>query len=110
MKALLNMRLTDGTKVFDKISNSKKQLPMHIATQNVKSQPETIKILVQAMPQSFEAMDDNRMTALHYACQRKTDVALVRTVLSYKKVNINVITKDGLTALNMISQRTQVTK
>ena len=82
---------------------------MHIATQNVKNQPETIKILVQAMPWSFEAMDDNRMTALHYACQRTTDVALVRTVLSYKKDNINVITKDRLTALDLISQRTQVT-
>ena len=109
MKALLDMRLTDGTKVFNIISNSKKQFPMHIATQNVKNQPETIKILVQAMPRSFEAMDDNGMTALHYACQRTTDVELVRTVLSYKKDNINVITKDGLTALDLISQRTQVT-
>merc|ERR1719427_2358748 len=109
MKALLDMRLTDGTKVFNIISNSKKQFPMHIATQNVKNQPETIRILYQSMPRSFEVMDDDGMTALHYACQRTTDVELVRTVLSYKKDNINVRTKDGLTALDLISQRTRVT-
>jgi len=109
MKALLDMRLTDGTKVFNIISNSKKQFPMHIATQNVKNQPETIRILFQSMPRSFEVMDDDGMTALHYACQRTTDVELVRTVLSHKKDNINVRTKDGLTALDLISQRTRVT-
>eukprot|EP00090_Calanus_glacialis_P031097 TRINITY_DN5094_c0_g1_i2.p1 TRINITY_DN5094_c0_g1~~TRINITY_DN5094_c0_g1_i2.p1 ORF type:complete len:721 (-),score=171.28 TRINITY_DN5094_c0_g1_i2:583-2673(-) len=109
MKALLDMRLTDGTKVFNIISNSKKQFPMHIATQNVKNQPETICILYQSMPRSFEVMDDDGMTALHYACQRTTDVELVRTVLSHKKDNINVRTKDGMTALDLISVRTRVT-
>eukprot|EP00092_Neocalanus_flemingeri_P034218 GFUD01037214.1.p1 GENE.GFUD01037214.1~~GFUD01037214.1.p1 ORF type:complete len:697 (+),score=154.28 GFUD01037214.1:107-2197(+) len=109
MKALLDMRLTDGTKAFNIISNSKKQFPMHIATQNVKNQPETIRILYQSMPRSFEVMDDDGMTALHYACQRTTDVELVRTVLSYKKDNVNVRTKDGLTALDLITQRTRVT-
>jgi hypothetical protein len=109
MRALLNMRLTDGTKVFNIVSNSKKQFPMHIATQNVKNQPETIRILFQSMSRSFEILDDDGMTALHYACQRTTDVELVRTVLSYKKDNINVRTKDGLTALDLISQRTRVT-
>eukprot|EP00091_Calanus_sinicus_P022349 TRINITY_DN7042_c0_g1_i1.p1 TRINITY_DN7042_c0_g1~~TRINITY_DN7042_c0_g1_i1.p1 ORF type:complete len:192 (+),score=35.48 TRINITY_DN7042_c0_g1_i1:38-577(+) len=49
------------------------------------------------------------MTALHYACQRTTDVELVRTVLSHKKDNINVRTKDGMTALDLISARTRVT-
>merc|ERR1711970_604799 len=82
---------------------------MHIATQSVKNQPGTIRLLHQHMPRSFEILDDDGMTALHYACQRTTDVELVRTVLSYKKDNINVITKDGLTALDLISQRTQVT-
>jgi len=109
MKSLLDMKLTDGTKVFTTVSNSKKQFPMHIATQNVKNQPETIRILFQSMPRSFEVMDDDGMTALHYACQRTTDVELVRTVLSYKKDNLNVRNKDGLTALDLISQRTRVT-
>merc|ERR1740128_972923 len=80
MRDLLDMRLTDGTKVFTMIANSKKQFPMHIATQNVKNQPTTIRILFQSMPRSFEVMDDDGMTALHYACQRTTDVELVRTV------------------------------
>ena len=33
LKSLLNMELTDGTKVFSILSNSKKQFPMHIATE-----------------------------------------------------------------------------
>merc|ERR1711892_565336 len=109
MKALLDMRLTDGTKVFNIISNSKKQFPMHIATQNVKNQPETIRILYENRPRSFEMLDDDGMSALHYACQRTTDVEMVRTLLSYKKDNINLKNKDGLTAFDLISQRTRVT-
>ena len=89
LKDILGMKLTDGTKVFTIVPNSKKQFPMHIATQNIKNQPETIKILNQAMPRSFEVVDDDGMTALHYACQRTNDVNLVRTILSYKKDNIN---------------------
>merc|ERR1712142_587561 len=91
------------------IANSKKQFPMHIATQSARNQPGTIRLLYQHMPRAFEAVDDDGMTALHYACQRTTDVELVRTVLSYKKDNLNVRNKDGLTALDLISQRTRVT-
>ena len=109
LKDLLNMKLTDGTKVFTIVSNSKKQFPMHIATQNIRNQPETIKILYQAMPRSFEVVDDDGMTTLHYACQRTNDVSLVRTILSYKKDNINLCNRDGLTALDLVMSRTQVT-
>jgi len=49
------------------------------------------------------------MTSLHYACQRTTDVELVRTVLSHKKNNINARTKDGLTALDLITRRCEST-
>ena len=45
------------------------------------------------MPKSFEVMDDEGMTALHYA---------------YKKDNINVINKDGLSTLDLISRRGQI--
>ena len=109
LKSLLNMKLTDGTKVFSILSNSKKQFPMHIATQNVKNQPETIKLLYQAMPRSFDVIDDDGMTALHYACQRTTDVNLVSTILSYKKDNINATNRDGLTALDLVLSRTHQT-
>merc|ERR1739846_304320 len=57
------------------------------------------------MPRAFEVVDDDGMTALHYACQRTTDVELVREVLSHKKDNINATTKDGLTALDLITRR-----
>lgn len=109
IKALLDMHLTDGTKLFNSTANSKKQFPMHIATQNVKNQPETIRILYENRPRSFEMLDDDGMSALHYACQRTTDVELVRTVLSYKKDNINLKNKDGLTAYDLISRRSEVT-
>jgi hypothetical protein len=105
MKDLLNMQLTDGTKIFTMIANSKKQFPMHIATQSVRNQPGTIRLLHQHMPRAFEVVDDDGMTALHYACQRTTDVELVREVLSHKKDNINSTTKDGLTALDLITRR-----
>ena len=77
LRALLDMKLSDGTNIFSIVSNSKKQFPMHIATQNIKNQPETIKILHGAMPRSFEVVDDDGMSALHYACQRSCDVELV---------------------------------
>ena len=105
MKDLLDMQLTDGTKIFTMIANSKKQFPMHIATQSVRNQPSTIRLLYQHMPRAFEVVDDDGMTALHYACQRTTDVELVREVLSHKKDNINAMTKDGLTALDLITRR-----
>jgi len=109
LRALLDMKLTDGTKIFSIVSNSKKQFPMHIATQNVKNQPETIKILYGALPRSFEVVDDDGMSALHYACQRSTDVDLVRTILSYKKDNINICNRDGVTALDLVMARTLLT-
>ena len=109
MRDLLNIRLTDGTKVFTMTSNSKKQFPMHIATQNIQNQPETIRLLYQHMPRAFEVLDDDGMTALHYACQRTTDRELIATVLSYKKDNINIKTKDGLTALDLVSRRCRTT-
>jgi len=105
MRELLNMQLTDGTKIFTMIANSKKQFPMHIATQSARNQPGTIRLLYQHMPRAFEAVDDDGMTALHYACQRTTDVELVREVLSHKKDNINATTKDGLTPLDLITRR-----
>jgi len=61
------------------------------------------------MPRSFEVVDDDGMSALHYACQRSTDVDLVRTILSYKKDNINLFNRDGLTAADLVMTRTQVT-
>jgi len=109
MKDLLDMQLTDGTKIFTMIANSKKQFPMHIATQSVRNQPGTIRLLHQHMPRAFEVVDDDDMTALHYACQRTTDVELVREVLSHKKDNINATTKDGLTALDLITRRSSST-
>ena len=109
LRALLDMKLSDGTNIFSIVSNSKKQFPMHIATQNIKNQPETIKILHGAMPRSFEVVDDDGMSALHYACQRSTDVDLVRTILSYKKDNINICNRDGVTAMDLVMARTQVT-
>ena len=109
LRALLDMRLTDGTKIFSIVSNSKRQFPLHIATQNIKNQPETIKILYGAMPRCFELVDDDGMSALHYACQRSTDVNLVRTILSYKKDNINICNRDGMTAVDLVMARTQVT-
>ena len=110
LKSLLAMRLNDGTRVFNvSVPNSKKQLPIHIATQNSQNQPETIAILQQAMPRSLEVLDDDGMTPLHYACQRTTDVALIETVLSYQKYNINVMRKDGLTALDLVLKRSSTT-
>jgi len=109
MHDLIDMHLTDGTKVFTMMSNSKRQFPMHIATQNLVNQPATIQLLYQHMPRAFEVVDDDGMTALHYACQRTTDVEMVGRILSYKKDNINSRTKDGLTALDLIMRRCRST-
>ena len=108
LRDLLAMQLTDGTKLFSILPNSKQQFPMHIAVQNVRNQAETIKLLHEAMPRSFEAEDEDGMTALHYACQRTQDVSLVATILSYKKDNINVKNRDGKTALDLVMKRSRV--
>lgn len=108
LKSLLDLRLSDGSKIFKNLPNSRKQYPIHIAAQSLKNQPETIKILYENMPKAFEVMDDEGMTALHYACQRSKDVDLVQKILSYKKDNINVINKDGLSTLDLISRRSQI--
>lgn len=108
LKSLLDLLLSDGSKIFKNLPNSRKQYPIHIAAQSLKNQPETIKILYENMPKSFEVMDDEGMTALHYACQRSKDVDLVQKILSYKKDNINVINKDGLSTLDLISRRSQI--
>ena len=97
-------------KTFSIVPNCRRQFPMHIVTQNIKNNPETINILYQAMPRSFEVVDDNGMLALHYACLTSTDVDLVRTILSYKKDNININTSDGSTALDLVMARTEVTR
>ena len=108
MKALLDLSLSDGSKMFKILQNNRKQYPIHIAAQSVSNQPETIKLLYEHMPGSFEELDAEGMTALHYASQRSTDVNLVQTLLSYKKDNINVINKDGLSALDLISRRSRL--
>lgn len=105
LKKLLAMRLTDNTRVFSVGFNSKKQQPMHIVAQSKSNQPETIAILHQAFNRSFDSQDDDGMTPLHYACQRTGDSAMVQTILSYKKDNINAPRKDGLTALDLVTLR-----
>ena len=50
-------------------------------------------------------LDDNGMSALHYACVRSTDVEVFRTMLSYKKDNINLATRDGYTAADLVMER-----
>merc|ERR1719350_1548014 len=45
------------------------------------------------------------MTALHYACQRSNDITSISTILSYHKDNINAVSKDGLTALDLLTRR-----
>ena len=57
------------------------------------------------MPSSFEMLDDNGMSALHYACTRSTDVEVFRTILSYMKDNINLATRDGYTAADLVMER-----
>ena len=109
LRDLLDMKLTDGTKIFPIVPNWRNQFPMHIATQSVKNQPETINILYRAMPRSFEVVDNNGMSALHYACLRSTDVELVRTILSYENNNINLFNRDGLTAADLVMTRSTVT-
>jgi len=50
-------------------------------------------------------VDADGMTPLHFACQRTSDVAMVATILSYKKDNINQARRDGLTPLDLIIRR-----
>ena len=105
MQTLLDMRLTDSTRVFSLGMNARHQTPLHIAAQSAQNQPETIRLLQQAMPGAFELADADGMTPLHFACQRTSDVAMVATILSYKKDNINQARRDGLTALDLIVRR-----
>jgi ankyrin repeat protein len=105
MQCLLDMRLTDSTRVFAVGMNARRQTPLHIAAQSAQNQPETIRLLHQAMPRAFEIVDADGMTPLHFACQRTSDVAMVATILSYKKDNINQARRDGFTALDLIVQR-----
>jgi hypothetical protein len=105
MQCLLDMRLTDSTRVFAVGMNARRQTPLHIAAQSAQNQPETLRLLHQAMPRAFEIADADGMTPLHFACQRTSDVAMVATILSYKKDNINQARQDGLTALDLIVQR-----
>jgi hypothetical protein len=50
MQCLLDMRLTDSTRVFALGMNARRQTPLHIAAQSAQNQPETIRLLQQAMP------------------------------------------------------------
>jgi ankyrin repeat protein len=104
LRRLLNMRLTDNTRVFSLSCNSKQQSPLHIAVHSG-NQPETIAILNQAIKNGFDAQDDDGMTPLHYAAQRSSDPQLIQTILSYKKDNINLARKDGLTPLDLVNLR-----
>lgn len=47
MQCLLDMRLTDGTRVFSVGMNARRQTPLHIAAQSAQNQPETIRLLHQ---------------------------------------------------------------
>jgi len=105
LRKLLSMRLTDNTRVFQLGFNAKKQLPMHIVAQSKSNQPETMAILFQALDKSFMYQDLDGMNCLHYAAQRTNDAALVQTILSYKKDNINQVRKDGLSALDLVLKR-----
>ena len=61
------------------------------------------------MPECFSLGDTDGMTALHYACQRTNDAELVRTILSYKKDNISQPNLHGLTPLDLVRRRSQLT-
>ena len=91
------------------LANQRGQYPLHIAAQSRANQPESLAALHERMPECFQVGDSAGMTALHYACQRTNDVWLVRTILSYKKDNISQQNSHGLTALDLVSRRGQVT-
>ena len=107
LKALLNLSLSDGSKMFRMVPNKRQQYPIHIAAQSAQNQPECVRLLYERLPGSAECPDSQGMTALHYAAQRTADVQLVQTILSYVKDNINVRCKAGLTALDLVTMRTQ---
>ena len=106
---MLNIQLTDGSPVYRMLANQRSQYPIHIAAQSRVGQPETLGALHERQPECFQLADSGGMTGLHYACQRTNDVSQVRTILSYKKDNISQTNKDGLTALDLVSRRGQIT-
>ena len=109
LRSLLNIKLTDGTAVYRMLANQRSQYPLHIAAQSRANQPETLAALQERMPECFHLGDTDGMTALHYACQRTNDAELVRTILSYKKDNISQPNLHGLTPLDLVRRRGQLT-
>ena len=91
------------------LANQRSQYPVHIAAQSRTNQPQTLAALHERMPECFQVGDTDGMTALHYAAQRTNDVWLVRTILSYKKDNISQPNSHGLTALDLVRRRGQLT-
>ena len=91
------------------LGNMRNQYPLHIAAQSRANQPETLAALQERMPECFHLADTDGMTALHYACQRTNDVELVRTILSYKKDNISQPNLQGVTPLDLVRRRSQLT-
>ena len=109
LRALFGVRLTDGSPLVRMVANLKTQYPVHIAAQSKVCQPATLRLLHHNMANCFEVADHDGMTALHYACQRCDDSATVSTILSFNKENINLVSRDGLTALDHVSRRGEVT-
>ena len=109
LRALLDLQLTDGSRLVRMVANLKTQYPVHIAAQSKVCQPATLRLLHHNMANCFEVADNDGMTALHYACQRCDDPATVSTILSFNKENINLVSRDGLTALDHVSRRGEVT-
>ena len=109
LRALLGLQLRDGSPLVRMVANLKTQYPVHIAAQSKVCQPATLRLLHHNMANCFEVADHDGMTALHYACQRCDDSATVSTILSFNKENINLVSRDGLTALDHVSRRGEVT-
>ena len=109
LRALFGVRLTDGSPLVRMVANLKTQYPVHIAAQSKVCQPATLRLLHHNMANCFEVADHDGMTALHYACQRCDDSATVSTILSCNKENINLVSRDGLTALDLVSRRGEAT-
>ena len=107
MRALFDIRLTDGSPLIRMLPNSKRQYPGHIAAQSRTCQPLTLKTLYENMHSSYELIDNDGMTALHYACQRSNDHNSICILLSYYKDNINYLCKDGLTPLDHVRRRVE---
>ena len=106
---MLDIKLTDGTAVYRMLGNLRSQYPIHIAAQSKANQPQTLAALHERMADCFQVGDSDGMTALHYAAQRTNSVSLVNTILSYKKDNISQPNLHGLTALDLVRRRGQIT-